>query len=190
MKKASITALVLAVAMSAGTAYAAEIPKESAPENATAESIAVTENLIGWVLDDVQNGLGYADAWARANNAIYKAVLEGRTSGYGYADLAAIARNAIFQCRDRYLRPDYYAEQETALRVLLADLITAVQNGKPYDEAKAEAYIRIYQSINPAYVPDTTIDTIYRDVPAVDGAAFSIARKLLLEAAGSQIQNG
>ena len=65
-----------------------------------------------------------------------------------------------------------------------------MQNGKPYAEAKAEAYTRIYQSFNPAYVPDTTIDTIYRDVPAVDGAMFSIARKLLLEAASTQIQNG
>lgn len=35
------------------SAYAAEIPIESAPENATPESIAITENLIGPILDEV-----------------------------------------------------------------------------------------------------------------------------------------
>lgn len=36
------------------TTYAAEIPVECAPENATPESIAITETLISPILDEVQ----------------------------------------------------------------------------------------------------------------------------------------
>lgn len=64
------------------SAYAAEIPVECAPENATAESIAITENLISPILNEVQNGLGYQPAWCKAHNAVFNAVLANETGGY------------------------------------------------------------------------------------------------------------
>ena len=53
-----------------------------------------------------------------------------------------------------------------------------------YAAARKEADTRIYQSVNPSYAPNTDIaaDLIYLDIPAVDSAQFTIARKLLLEA--------
>ena len=66
------------------SACAAEIPTECAPENATPESIAITENLISPILDEVQNGLGYQPAWCKAHNAVFNAVLANETGGYRY----------------------------------------------------------------------------------------------------------
>ncbi len=43
-----------------------------------------------------------------------------------------------------YLRPEAYAQAEEYLKVLLADLITAVQNGMDPEEARKLAYERIY----------------------------------------------
>lgn len=40
------------------TAYAAEVPRESAPCNATNEAIVIVESFIGDILNEVQNGLG------------------------------------------------------------------------------------------------------------------------------------
>lgn len=59
MKKLSkiIISLLMAATISP-TALAAEIPIESAPCNATIESIAITEQLISEELTAVQNGLG------------------------------------------------------------------------------------------------------------------------------------
>ena len=173
------------------SAYAAEIPVECAPENATAESIAITENLISPILDEVQNGLGYQPAWCKAHNAVFNAVLAGNTNGYGYLDLAAVARNALIYYRDVYLRPEYYAENEAAAKALLSDLICEVENGtKDYDTALKEAYTKIYQTINPAYVPNEEIgiDRIYLDIPAADTVMFTQARKLLKEAQTRSVQ--
>ena len=173
------------------TTYAAEIPVECAPENATAESIAITENLISPILDEVQNGLGYQPAWCKAHNAVFNAVLAGNTNGYGYLDLAAVARNALIYYRDVYLRPEYYAENEAAAKALLSDLICEVENGtKDYDTALKEAYTKIYQTINPAYVPNEEIgiDRIYLDIPAADTVMFTQARKLLKEAQTRSVQ--
>lgn len=173
------------------SAYAAEIPVECAPENATAESIAITENLISPILDEVQNGLGYQPAWCKAHNAVFNAVLTGNTNGYGYLDLAAVARNALIYYRDVYLRPEYYAEKEAAAKALLSDLICEVENGtKEYDTALKEAYTKIYQTINPAYVPNEEIgvDRIYLDIPAADTVMFTQARKLLKEAQTRSVQ--
>lgn len=184
MRKTKITALLLAVSLSASPVLAAEIPKEAVPAYLTEESVIITENLISPILDEVQNGLGFGEAWGKASREIHSAVLAGQTSGYGYADLTAIARNAILQYRDMYLRPDYYANSEETVKTLIADLITEVQNGtKDYNTAIKEAYIRIYQSVNPSYTPNTEIgvDRIYLDIPAVDSALFTLARKLLLE---------
>src|SRR5699024_3509087 len=119
----------------------AEIEKETTPIYATEESIIITENLISPILEEVKNGLGFGEAWGKASREIHSAVLAGSTNGYGYADLTAIARNAILQYRDMYLRPDYYAQQEPVIASLIADLITAVQNGSmDYAAARKEAY--------------------------------------------------
>lgn len=182
MKKVKILGMALALILSAQTAFAAEIPIESTPENATAESVAITENLISGILDEVEGGLGFQPAWCKANNVIFNAVLANQTGGYGYADLAAISRNAILWYRDMYLRPEYYAEKEMQVKNLISDLIIEVESGaKDYNTAKKEAYTRIYQSINPGYIPNTEIgiDRIYFDIPAADSAMFTQARKLL-----------
>lgn len=192
MKKIKIflTAAAILAAITQ-SAYAAEIPVECAPENATAESIAITENLISPILDEVQNGLGYQPAWCKAYNAIFNAVLANETGGYGYLDLAAVARNALIYYRDVYLRPEYYAEKEAAAKALLSDLLCEVENGtKNYDTALKEAYTKIYQTINPAYVPNEEIgvDRIYLDIPAADTVMFTQARKLLKEAQTRSVQ--
>ena len=173
------------------TAYAADIPVACAPENATPESIAITENLINPILDEVQNGLGYQPAWCKAHNAVFNAVLAGNTNGYGYHVLATVARNALIYYRDVYLRPEYYTEKEAATKLLLSDIISEVENGtKDYDAALKEAYTKIYQTINPAYVPNEEIgiDRIYLDIPAADTVMFTQARKLLKEAQTRSVQ--
>ena len=145
----------------------------------------MTQNLIGGILDEVQNGLGYQPAWCKANNAVFAAVLANETGGYGYADLAAIARNAILQCRDMYLRPEYYAEKETAVRALISDLINAVENGATdYKTAEKQAYTRIYQTAEPTFNPGTDCvgDFCYWDMPPIDSALLTQARKLLKNA--------
>ena len=145
--KTFLTAAAILAAITQ-SAYAAEIPVESAPENATTESIAITENLISPILDEVQNGLGYQPAWCKAHNAVFNAVL-------------------------------------------LSDLICEVENGtKDYDTALKEAYTKIYQTINPAYVPNEEIgiDRIYLDIPAADTVMFTQARKLFKEAQTRSVQ--
>ena len=176
--KTFLTAAAISAAITS-TTYAAEIPVECAPENATPESIPITENLISPILDEVQNGL------------VFNAVLANETGGYGYLDLAAVARNALIYYRDVYLRPEYYAEKEAAAKALLSDLICEVENGtKDYDAALKEAYTKIYQTINPAYVPNEEIgiDRIYLDIPAADTVMFTQARKLLKEAQTRSVQ--
>ena len=185
MKKLSkIIVAVLLTATVSQTSLAAEIPIESAPCNATVESIAITEQLISDELTAVQNGEGYQPAWARANRKIFDAVISKQTNGYGYSDIANIARNALIQYRDMYLRPDYYKAQDEVIYSLIADLIAEVQSGKDCSEALDEAYTRIYQSIDPSYKPngEIRIDRIYLDIPAADVVRFSRARKYLLEA--------
>lgn len=165
--------------------FAADIPVESYPDNATEKSVAVTQNLIGGILDEVQNGLGYQPAWCKANNAVFAAVLANETSGYGYADLAAIARNAILQCIDMYLRPEYYTEKENAVRALISDLINEVEIGATdYKTVEKQACTRIYQTAEPTFNPDTDCvgDFCYWDIPAVDGALLTQARKLIKNA--------
>lgn len=187
----NILLTVILTAAITSTTYAAEIPVECAPENATPESIAITENLISPILDEVQNGLGYQPAWCKAHNAVFNAVLAGNTNGYGYLDLAAVARNALIYYRDVYLRPEYYAEKEAAAKALLSDLICEVENDtKNYDTALKEAYTKIYQTINPAYIPNEEIgvDRIYLDIPAADTVMFTQARKLLKEAQTRSVQ--
>ena len=186
MKKLLKTTAVLSLAFAFTTSvFAADIPVESYPDNATDESVAITQNLIGGILDEVQNGIGYQPAWCKANNAVFAAVLANETGGYGYADLAAIARNAILQCRDMYLRPEYYAEKENAVRTLISDLINEVESGATdYKTAEKQTYTRIYQMAEPTFNPDTDCvgDFCYWDVPPIDSALLTQARKLLKNA--------
>ena len=176
---------ITAITVMTQSTFAADIPVESYPDNATEESVSITQNLIGGILDEVQNGLGYQPAWCKANNAVFAAVLANETGGYGYADLADIARNAILQFRDMYLRPEYYAEKENAVRALISDLINEVEIGATdYKTAEKQAYTRIYQTAEPTFNPDTDCvgDFCYWDIPAVDGALLTQARKLLKNA--------
>lgn len=186
MKKIKIMLITItAITVMTQSTFAADIPVESYPDNATEESVSITQNLIGGILDEVQNGLGYQPAWCKANNAVFAAVLANETGGYGYADLAAVARNAILQCRDMYLRPEYYAEKEKAVKALISDLINEVEIGATdYKTAEKQAYIRIYQTAEPTFNPDTDCvgDFCYWDIPAVDGALLTQARKLLKNA--------
>lgn len=180
--KIIITAAILST-MSVPT-LAAEIPLESAPLNANIKSIEMTENLIAPILGEVENGLGFADAQAKAQNIIFNAVLAGQTQGYGYADLTAIARNSIFQYRDMYLRPEFYREAEETTRMIIADFITAVENGTlDYETARKQAYIKILQWVRPSFSEeDMQGDFCYWDIPSVDSTYFNRARKLLIEA--------
>ena len=133
----------------------------------------------------MQNGLGYQPAWCKANNAVFAAVLANETGGYGYADLATIARNSILQCRDMYLRPEYYAEKENTVRALISDLINEVEIGaKDYKTAEKQAYTRIYQTAELTFNPDTDCvgDFCYWDMPPIDSALLTQARKLLKNA--------
>ena len=186
MKKQIITLVITAILITSNiSAYAAEIPIESAPLNATEAQIQITENLISDILDEVQAGkLGYTLATGYANTRIRKSVIANQTDGNGYGILSPIAQNAIRIMRDRQLRPDAYAKAEEELKVLLADLITEVQNGKDYMEAVKEAYIRIYKSVNPSFDYDEqfSLDICYRDIPVVGIEKFTLARKLLLVA--------
>lgn len=185
--KEQIIILAIAVALATTNIYvcAAEIPRESAPANATEQQIQITENLISDILDKVQSGkLGYTLAVGYSNTRIRKTVIENQTDGNGYDILSPIAQNAIRITRDIQLRPEAYAQAETELKVLLADLITEVQNGKDYMESLKEAYIKIYKSIDTTFNYDEQIslDTCYRDIPTVGMKKLTVARKLLLNA--------
>jgi hypothetical protein len=188
MKKSKkLVTLILTAALSATsiTVFAAEIPRESAPLNATEEQIIIVENLIGDILDEVAAGnVGYTEAAGYANTRVRKAVVAGETNGHGYGILSPIAQNAILDIRDMYLRADVYAQDEEYLKILLADILSDVENGKDFEEARKEAYIRIYQAANPSFNAEEqfSIDTCYRDIPAVDMAMFNRARKLLTNA--------
>lgn len=186
MKKKIFT-LIIATALTATstTASAASIPRETLPLNATEEQAQIVETLIGDILDEVQaDKLGYGLAAGYANTRIRKAVIAHQTSGHGYGILSPVAQNAIRYYRDLLLRPDYYIQTEEKLKVLLADLILDVQNGKDYYTAYDEARIKIYKYADASFNPDTDMagDFCYWNVPPVDSAEFTVARKLLLEA--------
>ena len=172
MKKQIITlALITALLMSNATANAASIPRETAPQNATEEQIQIVENLIGGYLDEINAGAGYGMIASEADTKIYKAVLSDQTNGNGYAILSAISQNALRTYRDMYMRPEVYQQTEENLRVLLADILAEVKNGKDVDEA------------NPSYTPPAPhTDFCYVDTPAVDMAVYTVTNKLLIEA--------
>ena len=182
-EKKIIISLIITMLITS-TVNAAEVPRESAPCNATNEAIIVAESFIGDILTEVQNGLGYADARAKSNRIFFDAWLNGQTNGYSYGELVDIANAAIWQYRDMYLRPDFYANNLEKVRVIIAPVIEDYKSGKiTYAEAEFNARTKIYQSVNPTFNPDVEYmkDLIYRDIPSVDNSLFILARKLILE---------
>ena len=181
MKKIIISLIITMTITS--TVNAAEVPRESAPCNASNEAIVIVENFIGDILTEVQNGLGYADARAKSNRIFFNAWLNGQTNGYSYGELVDIANAAIWQYRDMYLRPDFYANNLEKVRTIIAHVIEDYKSGKiTYAEAEFNARIKIYQSVNPNFNPDVEYmkDPLSRDIPSVDNSLFILARKLLL----------
>lgn len=191
MKKFSTYIITAILTLSSITANAANIPRETLPLNATESQAQIVENLIGDILDEVQaDKLGYGLAAGYANTRIRKAVISHQTDGNGYGILSPIAQNAIRYYRDLLLRPDYYSQTEEKLRILLTDLMIEVQNGKDYNIAYDEAHIMIYKAADASLNPDTDMvgDFCYWNIPPVDGADFTIARKLLNEAYNTYLQ--
>ena len=183
MKKIIICMIITMTITS--TVNAAEVPRESAPCNATNEAIIIVESFIGDILTEVQNGLGYADARAKSNRIFFNAWLNGQTNGYSYGELVDIANAAIWQYRDMYLRPDFYKNNLEKDRVIIAPVIEDFKSSKiTYAEAEFNARNKIYQSVKPDFNPDVEYmkDPIYRDIPSVDNSLFILARKLLLNA--------
>ena len=184
MKTIKAIIILTLVSIFATTTYAAEVPRESAPCNATNEAIIFVESYIGDILTEVQNGLGYSDARAKSNRIFFDAFLKGQTNGYSYGELVDIANCAIWQYRDMYLRPNFYKDNLEKVRVIIAPVIEAYKSGKiTYAETEFHARNRIYQSVNPSFNPDVEYikDPLSRDIPSVDNSLFILARKLILE---------
>ena len=185
MKKSIISIIsIVSVLISSFSVSAAEVPRESAPCNASNEAIIFVESCIADILTEVQNGLGYADARSKSNRIFFDAFLKGQTHGYSYGELVDIANCAIWQYRDMYLRPDFYANNLEKVRIIIAPVIEDYKSGKiTYAEAEFNARNRIYQSVNPDFNPDVEYmkDPLLRDIPSVDNSLFILARKLILE---------
>ena len=176
----TILFLILSINVSADS-----IQTASLPSNATEEQLEVTENLVGGIFAEVQNGLGYAEARAKSNNIIFNAWLKKQTNGYSYSELTSIANNLIWTYRDMFLRPQFYAENEEKVKCIISEVIDDYKNGIiDYPQACKNARNKIYQSVNSAFDYNTEYakDNCYRDVPAVDSRLFIIARKLIAEA--------
>ena len=62
------------------TARADSVQIASLPPNATEEQLEATENLVGSIFAEVQNGLGYAEARVKSNNIIFNAWLNKQTN--------------------------------------------------------------------------------------------------------------
>ena len=184
MKKLFL-AIAIIFLISSITVSADSIKIASLPSNATEEQLQVTENLVGNIFTEVQNGLGYAEARAKSNNIILKAWLNKQANGYSYSELTNIANNLILIYRDMYLRPQFYTEKENEVKYIISDVIDEYKNGiVDYPQACKNARIKICQSVNPSFDYDAEYakDNCYRDVPAVDSSLFIIARKLIAEA--------
>lgn len=192
MKKAICILTAVLTLTSAFSVSAADIPLESAPMGANAQSVQITQNLMGYILDEVQSGMGFAEAREKSNNILFNAVISNQTCGYGFGILSAIANNAIFEYRDMYLRPDFYIQAEEKVKTLIADIIQEVESGvTDYDTAVKKSTERIYQSVNPYFNYDEqmALDTCYRDIPSIDSVYFNRARKLLQNARSRHEEN-
>ena len=184
MKKSIISIIsIVSNLISSFSASASEVSGESAHYNATNEAIIVAESFTSDILNEVQNGLGYADARVKSNRIFFNALIKGQTNEYSYGELVDIANNAIWQYRDMYLRPDFYANNLEKVRAIIAPVIEDYKFGKiSYAEAEFNARNMIYQSINPNFNPDIEYmkDPLLRDIPSVDNSLFMFARKLIL----------
>ena len=184
MKKSIISIIsIVSILISSFSVNAAELPRESAPCNASNEAIIFVERFIGDILTEVQNGLGYADARAKSNRIFFNAWLSGQINGYSYGELVDIANAAIWQYRDMYLRPDFYKDNLEKVRTIIAPIIEDYKSGKiTYAEAEFNARNKIYQSVNPSFNPDVEYmkDPLLRDIPLVNNSLFILARKLIL----------
>ncbi len=81
--------------------------------NAIEQKIQIVKNLIGNILDEVQNGnFGYILATGYARIRILKTVIANKTDGNGYRILSRIAFYAIRDIRDKQLRLDAYIKLE------------------------------------------------------------------------------
>lgn len=184
MKTIKAIIILSVLTIFATTTYAAEVPRESTPCNATNEAIIVVESFIGDILTEVQNGMGYADARAKSSRIFFNAWLNGQTNGYSYGELVDIANNAIWQYRDMYLRSDFYKNNIEKVRTIIAPVIEDYKSGKiTYEEAEFDARVKIYQSVKPDFNPDVEYmkDPLSRDIPSLDNSLFILARKLLLD---------
>ena len=172
------------VSMITQITYAAEIPRESTSLAVTDKQLLITEELIAEVLYEVQNGMGYGQAKVHANNILRNAVINNKTNGYGFGVLSGVSNNDILLYRDMYLRPDFYIDNKTVVKDIIADVLTRYENNEiDYHEAVRRSYEKIYHSVNPAFNYDEQygVDSCYRDIPPIDNAMFTIARKLLLQ---------
>ena len=97
--------------------------------------------------------------------------------------LPAISQNAIRITCDKMLRPEVYRQYEEYLKVLHADILTDVRNGRDLENARKAAYEQIYQSVNPSFNYDKQflLDICYHNIPVVDAAMFTVARQLIIE---------
>lgn len=97
--------------------------------------------------------------------------------------LSAISQNAIRITCDKMLRPEVYRQYEEYLKVLHADILTDVRNGRDLENARKAAYEQIYQSVNPSFNYDKQflLDICYHNIPVVDAAMFTVARQLIIE---------
>ena len=184
MKTIKAIIILTLVSIFTTTTYAAEVPRESAPCNATNEAIVFVESYIGDILTEVQNGLEYADARAKSNRIFFVAFIKGQANGYTYGELADIANCAIWQYRDMYLRPEFYKDNIEKVRTIIVPVIEDYKSGIiTYAEAEFNARNRIYQSVKPDFNPDVEYmkDPLLMDIPSVDNSLFILARKLILE---------
>lgn len=97
MKTIKAIVILSVLTIFTATTYAAEVPRESVPCNATNEAVVIVESFIGDILTEVQNGLGYADARAKSNRIFFNAWRNCQTNGYSYGELVDIANAAIWQ---------------------------------------------------------------------------------------------
>ena len=113
MKATKIFTAVITAMLTLSTAQAAEIPRESAPLNATEEHIVIVENLICDILGEVSSGqFSYTEDAGAANTRVRKTVVAGETKGHGFGILSSMVQNTILDIRDMYLRPEAYVQAE------------------------------------------------------------------------------
>ena len=117
------------------------------------------------------------------NLDLFNALINAHDEITATSDIENFKHGFRLMC-DMILRPDVYAQAEEQLKVLLADIINEVKNGMDMNVARKADYEKIYLSVNPSFNYDEqfSLDTCYHDIPTVDMAVFTVARRLLIEA--------